>query len=175
MQCRLFIWANGHARHLGHSRGLRGAAGEAVHGSTFADTTRIEPDDVEPLAQRLGQRGVLLRQRHDSGVTRAAGVEEEGSDPMRLVGRGDPRHGQGDRRPVRLVVIQRNIERGALLGGQFGGRTRLPGDLGCGDDRDCRVRRRGGRGRGGHAEHQDQDEAEGQRRDPVHGYFPPAN
>jgi hypothetical protein len=61
-----------------------------------------------------------------------------------VISRRDLSHGDGDRKAVGLVVIERHDESAALTGGQLRGGTRLPRDLGGGCDRT----QRGGRGEG---------------------------
>ncbi len=148
---RFFLGTNGHGRHLAkvQERHLLGDAVEAAYGRALADTARVEPDDIKPLLERLGQRGVLQWQRHEPGATWAAGVEDERPDPIRLISGGNPRHGQSNRRANGLVVVQGNLELRALPGGQRVGRAGRPGDRGFGDSGHRRGRHRGGRDRGG--------------------------
>ena len=49
------------------------------------DAARVEADDVEPLAHRLADDEVGRPRVVDAGAARAAGVDDERAEPLRLV------------------------------------------------------------------------------------------
>src|SRR5919107_1779164 len=89
--------------------------GLAVDLTALTHAARVEADDVEPGARflRKDQRAQLV-QGADTSPARAAGVEEQGTDPLSWVASGQPGQREVDGRPGRVSVVERNGEAGAF-------------------------------------------------------------
>ena len=149
--------------------------GQALHRRAPPDPTRIESDDVVTLPDRIADGRRRLPRIVDPGPTRAAGVDDEGADPVLLVTGRQPDHRQVQRPQRRVGVVDRHGQGGALElvlaslpvqplhveGLQLRGD---PGDhgwragAGVGGDRRCR---RAGAGR--HDRQRDDDESDPQQ------------
>ena len=88
--------------------------GEAVDGVGLAGAARVEPDDVEVVAEHVAERerGVLGVGR--AGRARPAGVDDQRADPVRRVVGGVLEQRQPDGLAGRVLVVDRHLERGAL-------------------------------------------------------------
>ena len=90
--------------------------GEAVdRRGARADAARVEPDEVEPLAERaVGELRTERRHHAEPGRAGATGVEQQRADA--LAGGLLAQHGDARRRAVGRRVIQRHLQAGALEG-----------------------------------------------------------
>ncbi len=93
-------------------RGRR--TGRALHRVAALDAPWVEGHDVEPVEQPRGEHAQLVREIVDPRRPRAAGVDDEGADPLRRHRRRPPFDGDLDRRAARTAVVERNADRPAL-------------------------------------------------------------
>src|SRR5262249_23304753 len=102
---------------------------EAAERGAAADPARVEADEIEPRPYLgRGEEWTGEGRVVDAGASRPAWIQEQRTDSVRLVGRGQPHDRQRDCRPVRLVIVERNLNRAALERAQL--RVALaPGDL----------------------------------------------
>ena len=93
-------------------------------GRALADPARVEAHDVEALVERapVARRPDLLEVVHRRPA-RAAEVEEERADPVRLVRRRHARDRDVHLAPAGVVVVERQVSRGALGGRGLRGRA----------------------------------------------------
>ena len=90
-------------------------AGQASDGGLArAHPARVEADDVEPGPDRGGDLAARLQRVADPGAAGAAGVDDEGADPLGRVGGGQPDHRQREPPPGGPVVVERDEQPGAL-------------------------------------------------------------
>ena len=86
---------------------LRSGVGEAAHRCAVADTTGIEPDDVELGLDGRGEnvpRVVADERQHR--VARTTVVDEDRANAMRRVAGRHPGEGQGDVATAGAVVVE---------------------------------------------------------------------
>jgi hypothetical protein len=76
------------------------------------DTSWVKSDQVEPLPDLCGQPVDEVRRRVDTGLTRPAGVDDQGADL--LSGGWKPDQGQVDDGPVGFGVVDGDRELAAL-------------------------------------------------------------
>ncbi|MFC7639673.1 hypothetical protein ACFQX6_00320 [Streptosporangium lutulentum] len=80
----------------------------------LAGATRVEADDVEPLAHLRGQEPVVRGQQGDARERRSAGHEEQRADPAGGVGGRVPDHRDVDQFATGLAVVERHLGGGHL-------------------------------------------------------------
>ena len=89
--------------------------GEAVERGAAADTAGVEADDVEGLLELGAEVGRGVGGVVDAGTARPTGVHHQGADALARVAGRHLEHRQRDRLAVRLGVVERHLELGALV------------------------------------------------------------
>ena len=103
---------------------------QAVDRRTPADTARVEPDQVVPVANVGGQAVGQVPREIDSAAARTARVDQNDSPALGGIGRAEPGDGNGDRLAARSPVIARHGQVGALQTGVDDVGTRPPPQAG---------------------------------------------
>ncbi|MBW3536020.1 MAG: FAD-binding oxidoreductase, partial [Gemmatimonadetes bacterium] len=120
--------------------------GEAVDGSAGTRAARVEPDDVEGVAQRVPEGVARVLRVRRARRSRATRVDHQGPHPVRRAARGGTQQRDLDPLPGGPRIVQRRLHHGTLEVAP----TRAPLDLLAvevrqlrhGRCRDRRVRRR---------------------------------